>query len=74
MSRKEMTRERVSLRMDSDAEVMAERQAEKLGISKSRYIELVIKFMSKPELMDTWIKMLVAFKETRLEIMKHEKK
>ena len=63
-----------AFRMDPEAQELAKEQAEKLGLSMSRYVELIILFAGKPELMDTWIEMLIAFKKSRREMLKHAKK
>ena len=69
-----MARIRTDLRMDPQAKKNAEVQAAKLGISTARFIELTIMFITEPERMDTWIEMLVAFKKTRKEMLKHAEK
>jgi hypothetical protein len=69
-----MTRQQISLRMDPGAYKLAEKQAKELGISKSRYIELVILLASKPELITKWMGMLIGFQEAHTKMMQATKK
>lgn len=61
-------------RMEPQAKKEADRMAEKLGIPTSRFIELVVLYAARPELMDTWLEMLINFKRARKEMLKHAEK
>ena len=66
-----MTRSRrVDLRIDPETHKAAEVEAKKLGISTSRFYELMVRFTTEPDLLDDWMEMLVKFKAVDKEFKK----
>jgi hypothetical protein len=69
-----VNRVRADFRFNPAMRKLLKAQAKNLGLPEARYIELIVKFIADPSLMDKWMEALCGFQKAYREGLEQAKK